>query len=80
MLKSEVRYFNLTPEEYQQLLLAKESTEAGKSTKDVVQNFSGRNARRNSSAWAVRFIRMRGPERRRKGFVGARGSSGQAGE
>jgi hypothetical protein len=40
-LKSELRYFNLTPEEYKQLLLAKESAEGRQSTKEVVQGLFG---------------------------------------
>lgn len=40
-LKSEVRYFSLTAEEYQQLLLAKEASFGEKGTKDLVQKLFG---------------------------------------
>ncbi|MEK7781924.1 MAG: hypothetical protein AAB370_10540 [Verrucomicrobiota bacterium] len=40
-LKSEVRYFNLTAEEYQQLLLAREASFGEKGTKDLVQKLFG---------------------------------------
>jgi len=40
-LKSEVRYFNLTAEEYQQLLRAKEASFGEKGTKDLVQKLFG---------------------------------------
>lgn len=40
-LKLEVRYFNLTPEEYQQLLRAKEASFGEKGTKDLVQKLFG---------------------------------------
>lgn len=41
VLKSEVRYLGLTPEEYKQLLFAKESGGAEKSTKDTVHKIFG---------------------------------------
>ena len=41
MLKSEVRYLNLTPEEYQQLLLAKEASGGEQSTKETLRKLFG---------------------------------------
>jgi hypothetical protein len=41
MLKLQVRYFNLTPDEYKQLLLAKESSGGSQETRDLVQKLFG---------------------------------------
>lgn len=41
MLKSELRYFQLTPEEYQQLLLAKEAKPGEQQTKELVKSLLG---------------------------------------